>query len=284
LTENRKHITIKPISAWSPIDWKELWRFRELAIALAAREVLVRYKQTLLGAGWAVVQPLVTMLIFTVLLTVLLGRRNLPSPAGIPYELSTYCALLPWQLFSQSVTRASLSILNNQSLVTKVYFPRIFIPMAPVLAAVIDFGVAALLFVGMMVMWGVTPGYALILLPAVALLALIAAFAVSLWLSALAVVFRDVQHIVPFLLQIMLYVSPILYNTDSVLKGIPEGLRWIFWLNPMTGVAEGFRWSLLDVTPQNPAYFFYSIATTVILLITGLYNFNRVERRFADFV
>jgi lipopolysaccharide transport system permease protein len=284
LIEHKKRTTIKPISAWSPIDWRELWRFRELAIALAIREVLVRYKQTLLGVAWAIIQPLTTMLIFTVLLSVLLGRQNLPSPTGIPYELSTYCALLPWQLFSQSVSRASASIISNQNLITKVYFPRIFVPMAPVLAAIIDFGIAALLFAGMMIVWGFVPGVGLVLLPAVILLALLTSFAISLWLSALSVVFRDVQHITPFLLQILLYVSPILYNADSVLKGIPQHLQWIYWLNPMTGVAEGFRWSLLDVAPTNPENFFYSIAAAFVLLLGGLYHFNRVERKFADFV
>ena len=277
-------LVIQPRHGWAPIDFVELWRYRELALALAEREVLVRYKQSLLGAAWAVIQPLVTMLVFTVLFGVLLGQRDLPTAPGVPYPVSTYCALLPWQLFAQSVTRASLSIVGNQNLITKVYFPRLLIPLAPVFAALVDFAIAFVVLVGLMVWYRIVPGPAVLLLPALVLLAVAFALACSLWLSALNAVHRDIQHVVPFLVQLLMYLSPILYSAHAVLSGRPEWVHLLYWLNPMTGVAEGFRWALLDTPTPDLAIMAASFGGVALILVSGLYYFKRIERRFADVV
>jgi lipopolysaccharide transport system permease protein len=270
-------IVIKPRSGWVPLDLKELWSFRELSWTLARREVLVRYKQSMLGAAWAVLQPTLTMVVFTWLFGVLLGKGNLPTVEGVPYAVSTYCALLPWQLFAQSVSRASTSIVNNQGLITKIYFPRLIIPLAPVLAALVDFAIAFIVLLGLMVWYRIVPGTAIMVLPALVLFAVASALAVSLWLAAINAIHRDVQYVVPFLIQILMYVSPILYAAQAVLKGQPGWVRFLYGLNPMAGVAEGFRWALLNTAPPE--------ATVVsLLLIGGLYYFKRMERTFADVV
>ena len=176
MSQPHEHVlVIKASSGWVPVDLKEVWQHRELALMLAWREILVRYKQSVLGAAWAIVQPLATMVVFTVLFSLLLGRNNLPTADGVPYTVSTYCALLPWQLFAQSVTRASMSIVSNQGLISKVYFPRLIIPLAPVLAAFVDFGIAFIVLIGMMFWYGIVPGPAVFLLPAFVLLAVASA-------------------------------------------------------------------------------------------------------------
>lgn len=267
-----------------PIDLKELWAYRELAWTLASREVLVRYKQSALGVGWAVIQPVMTMLVFTTLFSVLLGKGNLPSADGVPYAVSTYCALLPWQLFSQAVSRAGMSVVGNQNLITKIYFPRLIIPLAPVLAALVDFAVAFLVLIVMMIWYRVVPGWGIILLPALVAFAVLAALSVALWLAGIIAIYRDVQHVVPFLIQLLMYVSPILYTADSILKGRPAWLQVLYGLNPMAGVAEGFRWALLRSPPPDAAIFASSVAAVLILLLGGLFYFKRVERQFADVV
>lgn len=255
-----------------------------MAWTLASREILIRYKQSILGILWAVIQPFLTMVIFTVLFSVLLGRNSLPTAAGVPYAVSTYCALLPWQLFSQSVSRASLSIVNNQNLITKVYFPRPLIPLAPVLAALVDFIVAFAVFVLLMFWYHITPGPGVFVLPILILLAVLTSLAMSLWLSALNTLYRDIQHIVPFLVQTMMYVSPILYSAESVLRGKPSWIKFLYWLNPLTCVAEGFRWALLR-TPRPPGnVLLFSMIGIVLFTFSGLFVFKRIERRFADVV
>lgn len=277
-------ILIRPTSGWVPIDLKEFWRYRELAWTLARREVLVRYKQSVLGVAWAILQPTMTMVVFTLLFGVLLGKGNLPTADGVPYAVSTYCALLPWQLFSQSVSRASMSIVGNQNLITKIYFPRLIIPLAPVLAALVDFGVAFLVLIGMMVWYGIVPGPGVILLPLLVLFAIAAALAVSLWLAAINAIHRDVQHIVPFLVQVLMYISPILYTAESALKGQPKSVQFLYGLNPMAGVAEGFRWALLGTAPPDALVMISSMVGVAVLLTGGLFYFKRMERSFADVV
>lgn len=267
-----------------PINLAEIWQNRELAFTLAWREILVRYKQSLLGAGWAVVQPLATMLVFTTLFGLLLGHGNLPTTGGIPYSVSTYCALLPWQLFAQSVSRASTSIVANQGLISKVYFPRLIIPLAPVLAALVDFAIAFCVLVVMMLWYGIVPGPAVLLLPAFILLAISAALGSALLLAAVNTVYRDVQYVVPFLIQLLMYLTPVLYSAQSVLKNQSDWVKVIYFLNPMTGVVEGFRWSLLGTPAPDLLILGCSVAAVVALLIGSMYYFKRFERHFADVV
>lgn len=251
---------------------------------LAWREILVRYKQSVLGAGWAIVQPLATMVVFTILFSLLLGGKNLPSAEGIPYAISTYCALLPWQLFAQSVTRASMSIVSNQGLISKVYFPRLIIPLAPVLAALVDFGIAFVVLVGMMFWYRIVPGPAVLLLPAFVLLAVAAALGAALLLAAVNTLYRDVQHVVPFLVQLLMYLTPVLYAAESILKTQPDWVKVVYFLNPMTGVVEGFRWALLGAAAPRPLVLTASIVAVFILLVGSMYYFKRIERQFADVV
>jgi len=277
-------VVIAPTSGWVPVDLAELWSYRELAWALAMREVLVRYKQSALGAAWAVLQPTLTMVVFTLLFGTLFGKGNLPTADGVPYAVSTYCALLPWQLFAQAVTRASQSIVNNQNLITKIYFPRLIIPLAPVIAAMVDFAIAFLVLVALMVWYGIMPGPGVVWLPLLVLFAVLSALAFSVWLAAINAIYRDVQYVVPFLVQIMMYVSPILYTADSVLKGKPEWVQFVYGLNPMTGVAEGFRWALLGTAPPGALVMASSVAAVAVTLVAGLFYFKRMERSFADVV
>jgi lipopolysaccharide transport system permease protein len=282
---NTDHVlVIKPRRGWVPIDFQELWQYRELALMLAWREILIRYKQSLLGAAWAIVQPLATMLVFTLLFSLLLGRGNLPTVDGVPYALSTFCALLPWQLFAQSVARASVSIVNNQALISKVYFPRLIIPLAPVLAALLDFAIAFVVLLAMMIWYGVLPGLGILLLPGFVLLAVAAALGAALMLAAVNTVYRDIQHVVPFLVQLLMYMSPVLYSAQSVLKNQPDAVKLIYFLNPMTGVIEGFRWALLGAPAPSPGILACSILAVLLLLSTSLFYFKRTERQFADVV
>ena len=285
MSQHNEHVlVIKASSGWVPVDLKEVWQHRELALMLAWREILVRYKQSVLGAAWAIVQPLATMVVFTVLFSLLLGRDNLPTTDGVPYAISTYCALLPWQLFAQSVTRASMSIVSNQGLISKVYFPRLIIPLAPVLAALVDFGIAFVVLVGMMFWYRIVPGPAVVLLPAFVLLAVAAALGAALLLAAVNTLYRDVQHIVPFLVQLLMYLTPVIYAAESVLKNQADWVRMVYFLNPMTGVVEGFRWALLGATAPSPFVLTGSVAAVFALLVGSLYYFKRIERQFADVV
>lgn len=277
-------VVIAPTSGWVPVDLAELWSYRELAWALAMREVLVRYKQSALGAAWAVLQPTLTMVVFTLLFGTLFGKGNLPTADGVPYAVSTYCALLPWQLFAQAVTRASQSIVNNQNLITKIYFPRLIIPLAPVIAALVDFAVAFLVLVALMAWYGIMPGPGVVWLPLLVLFAVLSSLAFSVWLAAVNAIYRDVQYVVPFLVQTMMYVSPILYTADSVLKGRPAWVQFVYGLNPMTGVAEGFRWALLGTLPPGALVMASSVVAVGLTLVAGLFYFKRMERSFADVV
>ncbi len=281
---NEHVLVIKASNGWVPVDFKEIWQHRELAMMLAWREILVRYKQSVLGAAWAIVQPLATMVVFTILFSLLLGRGNLPTVDGVPYTVSTYCALLPWQLFAQSVTRASMSIVSNQSLISMVYFPRLIIPLAPVLAALVDFGIAFLVLIGMMFWYGIVPGPAVLLLPVFVLLAVAAALGAALLLAAVNTMYRDVQHVVPFLVQLLMYLTPVLYAAESVLKNQPDWVRLVYFLNPMTGVVEGFRWALLGAAAPRPFVLAGSVVAVFALLIGSMYYFKRIERQFADVV
>ncbi len=277
-------VTIEPHRGWVPIDLAELWRYRELIGFLALRDIKVRYKQTLLGIGWAVLQPLATMVVFGVLFRALLGREGMPTLEGVPYAVSTYCALVPWQLFARSLQSSGDSLVANQHLITKVYFPRLVAPLAPLLAAGVDFACAFAVLIGMMLAYGIPPTAAALALPGFALLTVATALAVSLWLSALGAIYRDVRHVLPFLVQLWMFATPVVYTTESVLGGRPEWLRVLYGLNPMTGVVEGFRWALLGAAEPPWMLLAVSIGVAMALLVSGLYFFRRLERSFADLV
>lgn len=269
-------IVLKPSQGWLGIDFKELWRYRELVFFLTWRDIKVRYKQALLGFSWAILQPLLTMAIFTVIFGVLLKT---PSQ-DIPYPLFSLTALLPWQLFATALQRSSVSLVGNANLLTKIYFPRLAIPLSSVFAALVDFGVSFIVLLGVMVYYQYWPGWNMLWLLPMVLLALLTALAVGLWLSALNVQYRDVQHMVPFIIQVWLYASPIVYPIEI----IPEGIwRNLYSLNPMVGVIQGFRWALVGGSPPD-INALISILVVIVILISGLFYFRRMEKTFADIV
>jgi lipopolysaccharide transport system permease protein len=254
----------------------DLWEYRELLHIFVWRDIKVRYKQTVLGAAWAVLQPLLTMVVFSIFF----GRlANVPSD-GLPYPIFAYCALLPWQLFAKSLTDASNSLVTNRQLITKVYFPRLAIPISAVIAGLVDFAIAFVVLLGMMFWYGITPTAAIVTLPLFILFAMITALAIGLWLSALNVEYRDVRYTIPFLTQFWLFATPIAYPSSLV----PEAIRPFYGLNPMAGVVEGFRWALLGTAQQPGPLLPVSVATVLVLLFTGLLYFRRTERTFADVV
>jgi len=276
-TQNAQPVTlIRPSHGWVPFNLRDLWEYRELLYFLVWRDVKVRYKQTALGAAWAILQPFLTMVIFSIFFGRLAG---VPSD-GIPYPLFTYTALLPWQLFSHALTESGNSLISNQQLITKVYFPRLAIPLSAVLAGLVDFGIAFLVLLGLLLYYGVLPTLAIVTLPLLIILALATALAIGLWLSALNVEYRDVRHTIPFLTQVWLLATPIAYSSSLV----PEPWRMLYGLNPMVGVVEGFRWALLGKSGEVGSLIWVSTAVVVFLLFTGLIYFRRMERTFADVV
>jgi lipopolysaccharide transport system permease protein len=269
-------VRIRPSSGWRSLDLRELWRYRELLWFLALRDIQLRYKQTALGVAWAVIQPLFTMVVFTIFF----GRLAKVPSDGIPYPLFVLVALLPWQLFAYALTQSSNSLVNEQRLITKVYFPRLIVPLASVISGVADFAVAFVLVLGMMAWYGVAPSWNMLAVPLLVLFALATALAVGLWLAALNVQYRDVKYIIPFLTQIWMFASPVAYPSSLV----PEAYRPIYGLNPMAGVIEGFRWALLGLGEPPTALVAVSALTVLALLVGGMYYFRRLERQFADIV
>jgi len=267
---------IDPPSAWPSIGLRELWEYRELLYFLTWRDIKVRYKQTVLGAAWAVIQPLFMMLVFSLFFGKLAG---VPSD-GIPYPVFTFCGLLPWQLFSYSLTQASNSLVGSQNLITKVYFPRLVVPISAVLGGVVDFAIAFVLLLAMMFYYGIVPGRQILALPGLLLLAVLVALGVGLWLSALNVQYRDVRYTISFLVQFWLFATPVAYPSSIV----PEKWRVVYALNPMVGVVDGFRWALLG-KPESPGMpLLISVIVVFLLLSGGLYYFRRMEQQFADII
>lgn len=267
---------IAPPAGLFDLDLRSLWRYRELLFFLAWRDIKVRYKQTALGAAWAVLQPLLTMLLFSIIFGTLAG---LPSE-DVPYPVFTYTALIPWQLFSYALTQSSTSLVADQNLITKVYFPRLVIPLSSVLAGLLDFAIAFVVLIGMMAFYGVPLSWRLLAVPPLVLFALLTAVAVGLWLSALNVKYRDVRYTLPFLSQFWLYATPIAYSSTL----IPEKWRLLYSLNPMTGVVEGFRWALLGKTNFVGPMIAVSAIVVLVLLVGGLIYFRKMEDEFADVV
>jgi lipopolysaccharide transport system permease protein len=269
-------IVIEASKGWVSLKLGELWQYRELLFFLAWRDVKVRYKQAVLGIAWAIIQPLMTVVIFSVVFGQL---ANLPSE-GIPYPVFSYAALLPWQLFSGALTRSGSSLVGNATLLTKVYFPRLIIPLSASMSGLIDFSISFVVLLGLMLYYGILPTWAILWLPLLVILVLVTALSVGLWLSAFNVQYRDVQHIIPFIIQAWMYVSPVVYSIELIPAG---SWRIIYGLNPLTGVIQSFRWALLGANPPDELMV-VSIGVVTILLVTGLYYFRRMEKIFADVV
>jgi lipopolysaccharide transport system permease protein len=278
----RDPVVIEAARGWVPLGLAELWSHRELIYFLALRDIRVRYKQSLLGVAWAVLQPLLTMVVFTLLFGVLLGRERMPTATGVPYAVSIYCALVPWQLFATSLASAGDSLVGNQHLIQKVYFPRLVAPIAPILAALVDFAMALVVLFGMLLVSGVGLGSAVLALPLFVLLAVVTALAGSLWLAAANAIYRDVRFATPFLIQLWMFVTPVVYTTASVMKNQPGWVQAAYGLNPMAGVTEGFRWALLGAPPPPASLFVSSLAVVCALLVGGAFFFRRMERSFSD--
>ena len=267
---------IRPTKGWLHIDVREILAYRELAYFFVWRDLKVRYRQTALGALWALLQPLLLMLIFTLIFSVV---AKIPSD-GLPYPVFVYAGLLPWQLFAYALNEASGSVVANERLITKVYFPRLLIPLSAVLAGVVDFFISFSLLIGLMVIFQVPPSPWFWTVPLFGIIALGAALGVGAWLAALNVQYRDVRYTLPFLTQIWLLATPIVYPSSA----LPEPWRTVASLNPMAGVVEGFRWALLGTAPPRADFLALSTAATLVVLVTGLLYFRKMERTFADII
>lgn len=264
------------------VDLRELWQYRDLLWILAVRDVKVRYKQTIIGGAWAVIQPLVTMVIFAVLFGALMGSR--PTVEGIPYSVSTFCGLLPWQLFAHALIMSSNSLVANERLITKIYFPRLLIPLASVLSGLVDFAIAFVILLLMMVWFGIVPGVAVLMLPVLLLLAIVTALGMGLWLAALNALYRDIRYVTPFLVQAGMLLTPVVYPAANILEGQPAWVQAVYMLNPMAGVTEAFRWALLDAPAPPLQWLALSALGVVLLFLGGVVYFNRMQRIFADWI
>lgn len=269
-------IYIKPSTGLAALRLRDLWIYRELVFFMIWRDIKVRYKQTLLGAAWAVIQPVLTMLVFNFVF----GTVAKVPTEGIPYPIFSYTALLPWGLFTAALNNASRSLTSNQNMVTKIYFPRLVLPLASVLGGLVDFAIAFVILIVMMIYYKVTPTVAIWTLPLFLLLTVVTALGVALWLSAINVQYRDVNYVLPFLTQFWLFLTPVAYSA----KVISEKWQIVYSLNPMAGVVNGFRWALLG-TPTGPNLnMAVSIGIALIFLISGLFYFRSMERTFADMI
>jgi lipopolysaccharide transport system permease protein len=275
-TAKASPVTIEPMRAWALLPWRELWEYRELLYFLIWRDVKVRYKQMVLGGAWAILQPFLTMVVFSIIFGHL---ARVPSD-GIPYPVFAFTALLPWQLFAHALAESGNSLVNNQQLITKVYFPRLVVPIAAVLGGLVDFAIGFVVLLGLMLYYGISPTLAILAVPLLLLFALATALAVGLWLSALNVQYRDVRYMIPFLVQFWLFVTPVAYSSSL----IPERWRPLLGLNPMTGVVEGFRWALLGTSGQVGPLVLLSVVVVIGLLVGGLLYFQRMEGSFSDVV
>ena len=269
-------VIIQPTKGLFCLDLDAVWPYRELLYFLIWRDIKVRYKQTVIGAGWAICQPLMTMVIFTIVFG---NFAKIPSD-GLPYPIFAYTALLPWNFFAQALGRSGISLVGSANLITKVYFPRLIIPIAAAVASIVDFAIAFVILLGMMIWFGIAPTWGMLALPLFLLLTLVTALSVGLWLSALNVRYRDVGYIIPFLTQFWMYASPVVYPVSLV----PEKWRLLYSLNPMAGVIEGFRWAFLGKGTPDFGVIAVSGGVVMALLLGGIVYFGRTEQTFADIV
>jgi lipopolysaccharide transport system permease protein len=269
-------ILIKPSRGWVSLQLNDLWEYRELLYFLAWRDIKIRYKQTFLGAAWAIIQPFFTMVVFSIFFGKL---ARMPSD-GIPYPLFSFAALVPWALFSNGLHQSSNSLVGSAHLITKVYFPRMVIPLASVISGSLDFAISFIFLLGMMAVFGMFPTSNVIWLPSLVLLTFVTALGVGMWLSALNVQFRDVRYVVPFLTQVWLFATPVAYPSSL----LNEPWRTIYGLNPMVGVVEGFRWALLSTNSAPGPIVIVSSLAALAILVGGAFYFRRMEKNFADIV
>ena len=267
---------IRPSKGWISLKLGELWEYRELLYFLTWRDVMVRYKQTVLGVAWAIIQPVFTMVVFSLFF----GRLAKMPSDGIPYPIFSYAALVPWQFFANGLSASSNSLVGSANLIKKVYFPRLVIPISSVLSGGVDFCLAFLVLLGMILAYGIVPTWNMVWLPLLLLLALVTALGAGLWLTAMNVQFRDVRYAVPFLIQAWMYATPIAYPSSL----LDEPWRTLYGLNPMVGVVEGFRWALLGAETAPGPVVLVSALVSIALLVSGAFYFRRMERTFADVV
>jgi lipopolysaccharide transport system permease protein len=275
-------IRIRPSKGWVPLDFEEMWRYRELLYFFVWRDIKIRYKQTILGASWAIIQPLFTMVIFSLFF----GKLAQVPSDGIPYPLFSYTALVPWTFFANGVTLASNSLVNNADMIRKIYFPRMSLPIAAVLAGLVDFTLAFIVLIGMIIGFSIVPAanydaqisLKVLWLPLFLLLGLVTTLGVSFWFSAMNAQFRDVRFVVPFLIQAWLFLTPIAYPSSL----LPEPWRTLYGINPMAGVVEGFRWALLGTDTAPGSMMILSVLAAILILIGGAYYFRRMETKMAD--
>jgi ABC-type polysaccharide/polyol phosphate export systems, permease component len=269
-------LRIEPSKGWVSLKLNELWAYRELLYFLTWRDIKVRYKQTALGAAWAIIQPVFTMVVFSLFF----GKLGKIPSDGIPYPIFAYAALVPWTFFASGLSQSSNSLVGSSNLIKKVYFPRLAIPIATVLSEVVDFSLAFMVLVAMMLYYGIVPTVKILMLPLFLLLALVTSLGVGLWLSAMNVQFRDVRYIVPFITQFWMFATPIAYPSSL----LSEPWRTLYGINPMAGVVEGFRWALLGTNSAPGPIVAVSSVTAIIVLIGGAFYFRRMEKTFADVV
>lgn len=275
---------IQPHRGLVGVNWAELWSCRDLLLLLAVRDIKVRYKQTAVGAAWALIQPLFTMLVFTAVFGILYGPGRQPSPEGIPYPISTFCALLPWQFFAHALTSSSNSLIDNERLIGKVYFPRLILPAASIVSGLLDFAISFTILLAMMLFYGIQPGLSILFLPVLVILSVMTALGLGLWLSALNALYRDIRYTVPFLTQLGMFITPVVYSAQNVLPKLPPWAQALYMVNPMAGVIEGFRWALLG-TPAPPFHLLViAILGVALLFLSGAFFFRRMERTFADWI
>ena len=272
---------IEPRSGWQAIDWRELWEYRDLFYFLVWRDVKVLYKQTVLGFSWAIIRPVFSMIVFSVVFG---GLASVPSD-GVPYPIFSYAALLPWTYFSAAMTSATSSLVANANMMTKVYFPRLVIPMTPVLAGLVDFSVASLVLGVLMLAYGIAPTVYSLLLPLLVVLMVLSATGIGMWLSALTIQYRDVKYAVQFMAQLLMYAAPVVWPVSLITEKFPEWsetVRLIYGLYPMAGVIEGFRAALLGTTAMPWDLIGMGTLSAVLLVVSGAFYFRRMERIFAD--
>ena len=272
----QNEIVLKPTKGLAALRLREIWEFRELFYFLVWRDIKIRYKQTFLGATWALIRPLMGMVVFTVLFNKLVGF----AVVGVPYLLFTFCGVVAWNFFSEGVTGASQSLLANANLISKVYFPRVIIPAAAILAGLVDFAIAFSLAIVLMIYFHFAPTIAILALPFFILLTIVTSLGIGFWFSSISVQYRDIGHALPYIVQVFLWISPVGYAADK----IPPAYRVVYWLNPIVCVIEGFRWSMLHTEALPLHLAFLSCCVAAALFITGLINFLRMERRFADVI
>jgi lipopolysaccharide transport system permease protein len=286
-TEITKHETqtihIKPTQGWASLNLRDLWTYRELIYFMIWRDLKVRYKQTVLGVTWAILQPFLQMVVFSIFFGEL---AKVPTDNGIPYPIFSYAALLPFTLFTKALNDASRSLVGHQNMVSKIYFPRLILPLSSVLGGIVDFGLAFIVLIGLMIYYSITGGFQFIInaawlwLPFFILLALVTALGVALWLSSLYVQYRDVGYMLPFLAEFWKFISPVVYSSTM----IPEKWQMLYSINPMVGVINGFRWALLGAPSPIGMGLLVSTVVAILLLATGWVYFRRMERTFADLI